>query len=150
MPSSPRGWVRYAFRVLEAQSAPHLPRLDHAPRSDSRFRDSKETAISVKMMLEKSQNGWRGCVPKLLVRLYLGSELWDIFTDKQKHLMRKNERRFRRELVAAGLLPDPERREYVSPSSYSRRRLLGDIWIRGKTLRRKSRNFPSRRAGSGS
>ena len=109
MPSSPRGWVRYAFRILEAQSAPHSPRFDHSTRTDPRMRDSRETAISVKTMLERSQNGSRGRGPKLLVRLYLGSEPWEVFTDRQKYDIRKTERLFRRQLIEAGFLPDPDR-----------------------------------------
>ena len=108
-PSSPRGWIRYAFYVLESQASPFSKRFDDAPRGDPRLRDSRETAISVKMMLERSQNGSRGRGPKLLVRFYLGQEPWEVFTDRQKHDIRKTERLFRRELVTAGFLTDPDR-----------------------------------------
>jgi hypothetical protein len=72
------------------------------------MRDSRETAISIKMLLERSQNGCRGRGPKLLVRLYLGSEPWQVFTDRQKHDIRKTERLFRKQLIAAGFLADPD------------------------------------------
>ena len=108
MPSSPGAWVRYAVRILEAQSAPHSPRLDRVPRGDYRLRDSKETALSIKILLERSANGCGGRGPRLLVRLYLGGEPWEVFTDSEKHLIRITERRFRRELQAAGFLPIPE------------------------------------------
>ena len=108
VPQSPRAWIRYAAHVLEAQSVPFSKRFDDPPRGDPRMRDSRETAISVKIMLERSANGCRGRGPRLLVRLYLGSEPWDCFTDREKRLIRKTERRFRRELVAAGFLPDPD------------------------------------------
>ena len=109
MPSSPGSWVRYAVRVLDSQSAPHSPRLDHVPRGDYRLRDSKETALSIKILLERSANGCGGRGPRLLVRLYLGSEPWEVFTDSEKHLIRKTERRFRRELQAVGFLPKEEK-----------------------------------------
>lgn len=105
-PTSPASWVRYAVRVLESQAAAHSPRLDYVPRGDYRLRDSKETALSIKIMLERSANGCGGLGPRLLVRLYLGREPWEVFTESEKHLIRKTERRFRAELRRAGFLPD--------------------------------------------
>jgi hypothetical protein len=69
--------------------------------------DSWETAIDVKTMLENSSNGCRGRGPLLLVRIDLGGEPWEVFTDKQKFLIRKTERKFRRQLIAAGFIPPP-------------------------------------------
>ena len=105
-PDSPGSWVRYAVRILEAQSAPHSPRLDHVPSGDFRLHDSKEVAISVKILLERSANGCGGRGPRLLVRLYLGGEPWEVFTESEKYLIRKTERRFRAALRKAGFLPE--------------------------------------------
>ena len=108
MPSSPKGWVRYAARVLESKSSVHSGGFDYHPPEDPRMRgDSFETAISVKTMLERSRNGCKGRGPHLLVRAYLGSEPWEAFTDRQKHLIRKTERKFRRQLIDAGFLDPP-------------------------------------------
>ena len=79
--------------------------------------DAWETAISVKTMLERSQNGCRGRGPLLLARFYLGAEPWEVFTDKQKYLIRKTERRFRAELVAAGFLPSKEQERSLGDGS---------------------------------
>jgi len=81
--------------------------LDYVPRGDYRLRDSRETALTVKLALERSANGCGGRGPRLLVRLYLGNEPWECFTDSEKHLIRKTERRFRAALIAAQFLPDP-------------------------------------------
>jgi hypothetical protein len=79
--------------------------MEYVPRGDYRLRDSKETALSVKILLERSANGCGGQGPRLLVRLYLGNEPWECFTESEKHLIRKTERRFRRALREAGFLP---------------------------------------------
>ena len=104
MPSSPGSWVRYAVRVLESQSSPFSARLDYVPRGDYRLRDSRETALTVKLALERSANGCGGQGPRLLVRLYLGSEPWECFTDLEKYYIRRTERRFRAALIASGFL----------------------------------------------
>jgi len=44
--------------------------------------------------------------PRMLVRLYLGSEPWECFTDLEKYHIRRTERRFRAALIAAQFLPD--------------------------------------------
>ncbi len=107
MPSSPRGWTRWAFRILEAQAVPRGVKFGGAPGGDRRMTDSRETALSVKMLLEKSRNGYGGRGVRLLVRLYLGEEPWECFTESQKYAIRKTERRFRHELVSAGFLDPP-------------------------------------------
>ena len=42
----------------------------------------------------------------MLVRLYLGCEPWEVFTESEKYLIRKTERRFRAALREAGFLPE--------------------------------------------
>ena len=71
--------------------------------------DSRETAISVKLMLERSRNGCRGRGPRLLFEFYVCGVPWETFSEKERWLMRKVERKFRRQLIETGFLPDPDR-----------------------------------------
>ena len=103
---SPRGWLRWSVSVLESQSRPFSPRFDHLPRSDFRMRDSRETAISIKMLLERSANGCGGRGPRLLVEYYLSERSWFEYTESEQYLLAKTARRFARGLRAAGFLED--------------------------------------------
>ena len=103
MPSSPSGWLRWSCYVLEAQGRPFSPRFDHIPRTDPRLRDSKETALSVKLILERITNG--NGAGKLLVDYYVHEASWWSFTGPEQAILRKTARRFRQALAAAGFLP---------------------------------------------
>ena len=66
--------------------------------------DRRETAISVKMALERATDG--NGAGNLLMQLYVEEASWYSFTDNERWIMEKAIRRFRRELQAAGFLPD--------------------------------------------
>ena len=70
------------------------------------MRDSRETAISVKMLLERSANGCGGRGPRLLVEYYLSERSWFEYTESEQLLLAKTARRFAKGLRAAGFLPD--------------------------------------------
>lgn len=101
MPSSPSGWLNYASAILAAQSTTHSVRFDGV-RSDFRTADSRETALSIKMILEKSCNG----TAALLVRHYVAGESFWSMTPHEQYLFRRGASAFRKALVAAGFLPD--------------------------------------------
>ncbi len=103
MPSSPRGWLNYASAILAAQSRTHSVRFDGI-RSDFRTADSRETALSIKLILEKTCNG----TSDLLIRHYILEESFWSFTPHEQYLFRQGARDFRKALVAAGFLPDPD------------------------------------------
>jgi hypothetical protein len=103
-PSSPSGWLRYASAILAAQSRTHSVRYDGVC-SDFRTADSRETALSIKLILEKSCNG----TAELLVRHYVLEESFWSMTEHEQFLFRRGARDFRKALVAAGLIdPDPK------------------------------------------
>jgi hypothetical protein len=107
---SPRAWLRWAARVLEAQSSPFSPRFDHVPRGDFRLRDSRETALDVKMMLERaSASCTRNSVGyELLLDYYVRGASWHSFSGREQAILRKTARRFAQALVEAGFLPGKE------------------------------------------
>lgn len=105
---SPRAWLRWAARVLEAQSSPFSPRFDHVPRGDFRLRDSRETALDVKILLERAsasctRNGV-GC--KLLVRYYVVEAPWRSFSNREQRFIKKTARAFAEGLRREGFLPE--------------------------------------------
>ncbi len=73
--------------------------------------DRRETAISVKMALDRATNG--NGAGKLLIDYYVNEMSWYSFTDNERWHMEKAIRRFRRELQRGGLLPDPKDGEEV-------------------------------------
>lgn len=103
-PSSPRAWLLWAARVLEAHARPFSPRLDHTPRGDFRLRDSRETALSVKLILERAGKGDRGRGARLLVAHYVGEMSWHSFSPRERKLIAKIARRFRCSLCTADFL----------------------------------------------
>ena len=111
MPHSPRSWVRWAAYVLESQGRPFSPRYDGIPRTDPRMRDSKETALSVKMILERVTNG--NGAGRLVVAYYVDEVSWHSFTPSEQWIMRKTLRAFRTELIRSGLIADPDQHEEI-------------------------------------
>ena len=100
-PSSPSGWLRYASAILAAQSRTHSVRYDGI-RSDFRTADSRELALSVKLILEKSCNG----TAELLVRHYVLEESFWSMTEHEQYRFRQGARAFRKALQDAKLIPD--------------------------------------------
>ncbi len=103
MPESPRGWLCWMAYVLESQARPFTPRYDGIPPADHRLRDSRETALSVKLMLERSANGNGGA--HLLAAYYLDEMSWWSFTKREQRIIEKTARAFAKALREAGFIP---------------------------------------------
>jgi len=67
------------------------------------MRDSRETALSVKRILEKVTNG--NGAEKLLVDYYVREASWWSFTEPEQAIIRKTTRCFAKGLREAGFLP---------------------------------------------
>jgi len=103
-PSSPRGWLCWAVSISERYGRPHSPRYEYEGWTDRRVSDRRETAISVKMALDRATDG--NGAGKLLTDFYVNEMSWYSFTDNERWIMEKAIRRFRRELIQAGFLPE--------------------------------------------
>ena len=103
VPTSAKGWLTWACYVLEAQARPFSPRYDGIPRTDPRMRDSRETALSVRILFERAAAGGNGAGE--LVRDYLLDEQsWYSYSETERYHMEKLIRKFRQGLVAAGFI----------------------------------------------
>ena len=107
-PSSPRAWLRWAARVLEAQASPFSPRLDHVPRGDFRLRDSRETALSVKILAERASASCtkNGVGYELLMDFFVREASWNSFSAREQRLLAKTAQAFVQALREAGFLPE--------------------------------------------
>ena len=73
---------------------------------DFRLRDSRETALSIKILLERAsasctRNGV-GC--RLLVHYYVAEAPWNSFSDREQRAIAKTARAFAHALRAEGFL----------------------------------------------
>lgn len=109
MPSSPRGWLNFAVSVADSYRRPFSVKLEYDGWTDRRLSDRRETAVSIIRLAEKSCNGNGG--GKLLMQFYCEDMSWYSFTDHDRWILEKTIKRFRRELQAAGFLPDPKHGE---------------------------------------
>jgi hypothetical protein len=105
-PSTPRGWLNFAASVTTSYRRTHSARLENAGWTDRRVSDIRETAISIIRLCEKSANGNGGA--GLLYSFYVEEVSWYAFTPVEQRIISNTVKVFRRELVAAGFLPDPK------------------------------------------
>jgi hypothetical protein len=72
--------------------------------------DSRETALSVKIMAERASAkcSGNGVGYALMTRFYAGDASWWTFTEPEQFILRKTIREFSKTLQAAGFLPIPE------------------------------------------
>ena len=105
-PESPRSWLCWAVSVSDRYQAAHSPKYEYTGRTDQRCDDRRETALSVKMMLERATNN--NGAGKLLMDFYVNDVAWGSFTPNEQWYLSRAIRRFRRELIAADFLP-PDR-----------------------------------------
>jgi len=105
-PSSPRGWLCWAVSVSERYQSPHSPRYEYTGYGDRRVSDRRETAISVKMALDRATDG--NGAGKLLMQFYVEEASWYSFSESERFTLNRTIKRFRRELQAAGFLPADE------------------------------------------
>jgi len=110
-PSSPRGWLNFAASVTASYRRTHSARIRYEGWTDRRVNDLRETAISVINCLERSSNGDGGA--GLVFDFYTKDISWYAYTEHERYVMNRTIKRFRRELQAAGFLPDPKDGEEV-------------------------------------
>jgi len=115
MPSSPRGWFCRSTYTLDAQARPFSCKLEYGGWTDRRMNDSRETALSVKIMAERASAkcSGNGVGYALLMRFYAGDASWWTFTEPEQFILRKTIRHFSKALREAGFLPDPKGGEEV-------------------------------------
>ena len=102
-PSSPRGWLSWAVSVKDSYHRAHSARYDDSPAGDRRLNYSRETAISIIRMCEKSANGNGGA--GLLYSFYVEDAAWGGFTEPEQRVIAKTARTFAKALREAGFLP---------------------------------------------
>jgi hypothetical protein len=107
-PSSAKGWFLWSCYVLESQSRPFSPQLDRIPGTDPRLRDSRESALSVKILAERASKkcSANGDGYELLMDFYVREASWWSFTDAEQRIIAKTARAFAKALREAGFTPD--------------------------------------------
>jgi hypothetical protein len=106
VPSSPRGWLNFAASVTASYRRTHSVRLDYGGWTDRRVNDIRETAASIIKLLEKSSNGDGGA--GLVFDFYTQDISWYAYSENERYIMNRTIRVFRKNLIAAGFLPDPK------------------------------------------
>ena len=106
MSRNARGWLCWAAYILEAQARPHCSRPDWGPRTDFRLRDSRETALSIKRVLERVDDGAGSAA--LLFRFYVDEASWWSFHEREQRIIAKVAKAFAEELRRGGFLPAEE------------------------------------------
>lgn len=97
MPASPRGWFQWSCYVLDAQARPFSQTYEYTGRGDHRMRDSRETALSVKIAAERASKACtsNGVGLELLTDFFVREASWYSFTSREQAIIRKVERDFR-------------------------------------------------------
>lgn len=108
-PSSPRGLLSWAASVTASSRCAHSPRYDDSPRRDRRLNFTRESAIYIVMLLERSANGDGGA--GLVYDFYTRDISWHAFTDEERKIMNRTIRIFRKKLVDAGFLSALEKQD---------------------------------------
>ena len=103
MPETARGWLTWSLYVLESQARPFSTPLERTSGTDPRLRDSRETALSVVMILERITQG--NGAAKLLAEYYGGDMSWWSFTESEQEVIRRTTKRFVKELRRCGFMP---------------------------------------------
>jgi hypothetical protein len=93
--------------VLEVQSRPFSPRFDRIPRGDFRLGGSRETALDVKILLERGSASCTryGVGYELLLVYYVREAPWSSFSDREQRIIKKTARAFEERLRQGGFLP---------------------------------------------
>jgi hypothetical protein len=97
--------------VSERYGRPHSPRYEYTGIPDHRLSDRRETAISMKMALDRATDG--NGAGKLLLDFYVNEIPWFVFSELDRAVLSRAIKRFRSELQRGGLLPDPKDGEEV-------------------------------------
>jgi hypothetical protein len=97
--------------VSERYGRPHSPRYEYEGFGDRRVSSRRESAIDITNALDRATDG--NGAGKLLRQFYCEEMSWHSFTENEQWILNKTIRRFRRELQAVGILPDPKDGEEV-------------------------------------
>lgn len=111
MPSSPRGWLNFAASVTASYRRTYSARLENEGWTDRRVNDTRESAISIIRLLEKSANGDGGA--GLVFDFYTQDIHWYAYSDAERRIMNRTIRIFRKKLIEAGYLPDDSKDEEI-------------------------------------
>ncbi len=105
-PASVGSWLKWSAYVLDAQGRPFSPSYEYRGRTDPRCRDSRESALSVKIMLERASAAVteNGVGVQLLTDFHVREASWYSFSDPEKRIIRKVERDLRCRLCLGDLL----------------------------------------------
>ncbi len=102
MPASPRGWLSWAASLSDSYHRPFSRRYELAGKVDRRLNDSRETAISIIRLLERSANGNGGA--GLLFSFYVDDAPWPSFTQEEQAVIVITARTFAKALRDAGFI----------------------------------------------
>ena len=91
--------------VSERYGRPHSPRYEYEGYGDRRVSSRREEAIDITNALDRATGG--NGAGKLLRQFYVEEMSWYSSSENERWIMDKAIRRFRKELPAAGFLPDP-------------------------------------------
>jgi hypothetical protein len=94
--------------VLEAQGRPFSPSYEYTGRTDPRMRDSRESALSVKILAERASKkcSGNGDGYELLMDFYVREASWWSFTEPEQRIIAKTARAFAKALRREGFLVD--------------------------------------------
>ncbi len=106
-PASVGAWLLWSSYVLESQARPFSQRYEYQGKTDPRVRESREEALSVKMLAEKAS---AACTSnsvgyELLMDFYVREASYWSFTDPEKSIIRKTSKDLARRLREAGFIP---------------------------------------------
>jgi hypothetical protein len=92
--------------VLDAQGRPFSPSYEYTGYSDPRMRDSRESALSVKILAERASKDCSGNGDgyELLMDFYVREASWWSFTEPEQRIIAKTAQVFRCSLCAEWFL----------------------------------------------
>jgi hypothetical protein len=92
--------------VLDAQGRPFSPSYEYLGRTDPRMRDSRESALSVKILAERASKkcSGNGFGYELMEDFYLREASWWSFTETEQAIITRTARAFRCSLCAERFL----------------------------------------------
>jgi hypothetical protein len=105
-PTSAKGWFLWSVYTLESQSRPFGPRYEFIPSGDFRTRDSRESALSIKILAERASKecSSNGLGYELLMDFFAREASWWSFSETEQRIISKTARAFAKALREAGFL----------------------------------------------
>jgi hypothetical protein len=96
--------------VLDAQGRPFSPSYEYTGRTDPRVRESRESALSIKILAERASKkcSANGDGYELLMDFFVREASWYSFTEQEQRILAKTARAFAKALREAGFLQGKE------------------------------------------